>query len=90
MPVVNSNLITSSAATASVTVEKGQAFMFNVGGTFVGTWSLQFKAVGDSFRTIGKAYTVGKAKEGISPLRGDYRIQMSAYTSGTAVATIYS
>ncbi len=71
-------------------VEKGEVFMFNVGGTFVGTWSLQFKAVGDSFRNIGKAYTSGKSKEGVSPLRGEYRIGMSAWTSGAAVATIYS
>ncbi len=91
MPAVTSNLATSSAATASVKVEKGQDFMFNVGGTFVGTWSLQFQADGDStFRNIGKDYTSGKSKSGKSPLRGDYRIQMSAYTSGTVVASLFS
>ncbi len=91
MPVVSSNLASSSAATASVKVEKGQTFMFNVGGTFVGTWSLQFKADGQAtWKNIGKDYTSGKSKSGDSPLRGDYRIQMSAYTSGTAVASIFS
>ncbi len=90
MSVVNSSLSTSSAATASIKVEKGQEFMFNVGGTFVGTWHLEFKAAGDSFRQIGKSYTVGKNKAGRSPLRGDYRIQMSAWTSGAAVSSLWS
>lgn len=90
MPVISDSLITSSQSTAAIFVDKGQAFMFNVGGTFVATWSLQFKAEGDEFRTIGKAYTVGKSKAGKSPLRGEYRITMSAYTSGTVVASLFS
>ncbi len=91
MAVVSSNLASSSAATASVKVEKGQTFMFNVGGTFVGTWSLQFKADGEAgYINIGKNYTSGKSKSGPSPLRGDYRIQMSAYTSGTVIASLWS
>ncbi len=89
MPVANSSLSIASS-TAAVLVEKGQSFMFNVGGTFVGTWNLDFKAVGDEFRQIGKSYTVGKAKSGKSPLRGEYRITASAMTSGTIVATIFS
>ena len=90
MSVSNTSLKTAGDATSSVQVEKGQIFMFSVTGTFVGTWTLQFMGEGDIFRDIGASYTVPKSKQGISPLRGSYKISMSAHTSGAAIATIYS
>jgi hypothetical protein len=91
MAVENSTLGAAGATTTAILVDKGQEFMFNVSGTFVGTWKLQLKSAGDTaYRDLGKSYTIPKTKAGKSPVRGHYRITMSAYTSGAAVATLYT
>jgi hypothetical protein len=92
MAVETATLDAAGETTSGVLVDKGQALMINVAGTFVATWKIQFQGAGDSaYRDMGITYDAPATKYfEKAPVRGHWRVNMSARTSGSARATLYS
>jgi hypothetical protein len=92
MAVENADLDAAGETTSAVLVDKGQPLMINVSGTFVATWKIQFQASSDTgYRDVGISYQGPQTKYfEKAPVRGHWRVTMSARTSGAASVTLYS
>ena len=83
------SLTANATGTAPVCVRRGGYVATSVSGTFTGTISLQRSPDNNNWFTI-KTYTTPTEDNVIEGFAGMwYRLQCTAYTSGTAVCSVY-